>query len=82
MTHIKNTSFGYTSTLLRLFHRVDIHLSEDTVINVYPHEDDPDDKHVGRFDVEVSRDDGVHRTYPNLSYPEVISKLEAYYDIA
>ena len=35
MTHIKNTSFGYTSTLLRLFHRVDIHLSEDTVINVY-----------------------------------------------
>lgn len=81
MAHTKNTSFGYTSTLFRLHHQVDIYIDEDTIVSVYPHEDNPDDKHVGRFDVVVTRNDIVHREYPDLTYPEVLSKLEAYYDI-
>lgn len=81
MAHTKNLSFGYTSTLFRLHHQVDLHIDEHTIVSVYPHEDDPKDTNVGRFDVEVTRNGIVHREYPNLTYPEVLSKIEAYYDI-
>jgi len=81
MAHTKNTSFGYTSTLLRLFHQTDIHIDEITFMTIYPHEDDPKSTTVGLFDLRVTRDDEVHREYPNLTYPELISKIEAYYDI-
>ena len=82
MAHTKNNSFGYTSTLLRLFHQTDIYIDHDTVITVYPHEDDPDSKVVGLFDLCISRHSVVHREYTNLTYPDLIRKIEAYYDIA
>ena len=82
MAHTKNNSFGYTSTLLRLFHQTDIYIDEDTVLTVYPHEDIPNSKVVGLFDLRISRDGVVHREYANLTYPDLIRKIEAYYDIA
>ena len=82
MAHTKNNSFGYTSTLLRLFHQTDIYLDHETILTVYPHEDDPDSKVVGLFDLCISRDSVVHREYTNLTYPDLIRKIEAYYDIA
>jgi len=82
MAHTKNNSFGYTSTLLRLFHQTDIYIDEDTVLTVYPHEDIPNSTVVGLFDLRISRDGEVHREYTNLTYPDLIRKIEAYYDIA
>jgi len=82
MAHTKNNSFGYTSTLLRLFHQTDIYIDEDTVLTVYPHEDIPNSKVVGLFDLRISRDGVVHREYANLTYPDLMRKIEAYYDIA
>jgi hypothetical protein len=82
MAHTKNNSFGYSSTLLRLFHQTDIYLDEDTILTVYPHEDIPNSSVVGLFDLRISRDGVVHREYTNLTYPDLIRKIEAYYDIA
>jgi hypothetical protein len=82
MAHTKNNSFGYTSTLLRLFHQTDIYIDEDTILTVYPHEDIPNSSVVGLFDLRISRDGVVHREYANLTYPDLIRKIEAYYDIA
>lgn len=82
MSHTKNNSFGYTSTLLRLFHQTDIHIDEETIATVFPHEDDEATTIVGLFDLRITRDGTVHREYPNLTYPDLLRKIEAYYDIA
>ena len=82
MAHTKNNSFGYTSTLLRLFHRTDIFIDEETFLTIFPHEDNPTIKTVGLFDLTVTRNHEVHREYDNLTYQELVRKIESYYDIA
>lgn len=80
MVHIKNDSFGYSSTLLRYFPSTTFQITDDISITVYPHDDDPTTKHVGNFDLEVNG--SVTKSFSNLTYQALIDHITIFATLA
>lgn len=73
MAHIKNDSFGYSSTLLRTFPSTTLQINDDISVTIYPHDDIPDDKLVGKFDLEVHG--AIVKSFENLTYQALIDHI-------